>query len=329
MQRVLVLGGDEYIGGRVLLALAASDWARPMADLTGAKWARQADIEAVRFDATNPASLSSALSGVDAVVNCLSGRPSVIAAAASALFGTAARCTEPPLIVHISSMSVYGSAVGDISEDAPLHDSLGSYARAKVEAERVAAHYARKVILRPGCEYGPGGELWSGRIAKWLLGRRIGDLGAGGDGYCNLVHIDDLVAAAMLSLRQPAAVGGIFNLGMPDPPTWNEYFARYAKALGAVPMKRISRRWLSLETKVLAVPLKVLEIAAQRVGVVPFLPPPIPPSLLLLARQEIRLDSARARRVLGWECRPLEQGLAETAAWFAKARSTQFRAGLQ
>jgi nucleoside-diphosphate-sugar epimerase len=94
-------------------------------------------------------------------------------------------------------------------------------------------------------------------------------------------------------------------------------------------MKRISRRWLSLETKVLAVPLKVLEIAAQRVGVVPFLPPPIPPSLLLLARQEIRLDSARARRVLGWECRPLEQGLAETAAWFAKARSTQFRAGLQ
>ena len=134
----------------------------------------------------------------------------------------------------------------------------------KSRRRKLFATYPRRVVFRPGCEYGPGGELWSRRVAKWLLARRLGDLGAAGDGYCNLVHIDDLVHAVLLSLRRPAAVGQIFNLAAPDPPTWNEYLVKYAIALGAVPVKRISKRALALETKILAIPLKMLEIGTPK-----------------------------------------------------------------
>jgi nucleoside-diphosphate-sugar epimerase len=319
VRRVLVLGGDEFIGGQVLLALANSDWARPVTEAAHTPLARHSNIEGFAFDATDPASLSLALRGVDAVVNCLSGRAKAIEHVATILFPAAARCAAPPLIVHISSMSVYGFAIGDVPEDTPMQEGLGPYAQAKICAEKVSATYAQRVVLRPGCEYGPGSELWSRRVAKWLFAHRVGDLGAGGDGYCNLVHIDDLVNAVLLSLRLPGAEGQVFNLGMPDPPTWNEYFVRYAKSLGAVPVKRISSRNLALETKVLAVPLKVLEIGTQKAGFASFLPPPIPSSFLALARQEIRLDSTRARNALGWTCKALDDGLAETSAWFLQA----------
>jgi 2-alkyl-3-oxoalkanoate reductase len=322
VKRVLVIGGNEFIGARVVLALANSDWARPITEPVNAGGANHPNIEGLRFDANDSESLSLALRGADAVVNCLSGRPRIIEAASSAIFSAAARCSEPPLIVHISSMSVYGSATDVTSEDAPLQDDLGPYGRAKVEAEKAAMPYARKVILRPGCEYGPGAELWSGRIAKWLWAQRIGDLGADGDGYCNLVHIEDLVAAVMLSLQLPAAVGQAFNVAIADPPTWNEYLVSFARALGAVPVTRVSRRRLNVETKLLAIPLKAFELAAQRFGIATKLPPPIPPSFLRLARQEIRLDSSNIRRLLGWQCRSLDQGIAETAAWFIQEKST-------
>jgi nucleoside-diphosphate-sugar epimerase len=330
VKKVLVLGGDEFIGGRVLLALANSDWAQPLADLEGARCVKHAHVGSLKFDATDPKSLSAALSQVEAVVNCLSGDPKIIAAAAQALFQCAPHCATPPLIVHISSMSVYGSMVGDIGEDAPLEthmENLGAYARAKIQAERVASGYKRKVILRPGCEYGPGGELWSGRVAKWLFAHRVGDLGVNGDGYCNLVYIDDLVDAVLRSLQKPAATDRVFNLSMPEQPTWNEYLVKYARALGAVPVKRISKRRLAIESKMLAAPLKALEIGTRIAGLRPFAPPAIPPSFLYLARQEIRLDSSQARRVLGWDCSSLDSGLATTAAWYAQGRSAGTAAG--
>jgi nucleoside-diphosphate-sugar epimerase len=261
-----------------------------------------------------------ALRGADGVVNCLSGSPHSITAGASAVLRATAPMDSAPLVVHLSSMSVYGAVRGDVAEDAPLQGDLGEYARAKIAAEALAAQCRRVVILRPGVEFGPACDLWSGRVARWLMASRIGDLGAAGDGICNLVYIDDLVDAILNALQRPEAVGGTFNLGMPDPPTWNDYFIAFARALGAVPVRRIGRRRLAWESKVLAPPLKILELAARRAGMPATLAPPIPPSFLRLAGQEIRLVSTRAQDVLGLRCTPLRQGLADTAAWFHNAR---------
>jgi nucleoside-diphosphate-sugar epimerase len=314
--RILILGADEFIGREVLLALAALNWATPVADPSAVRPGDPQRIVRRALDIRDASQIGAALRDADAVVNCLSGRPADIVAGARALQAVAAGLDHCPRIVHLSSMSVYGSATGAVDEDAPLLGDLGAYAQAKVQAEAALAPYPARVILRPGVEYGPGEPLWSGRVARWLQAGRIGDLGAAGDGICNLLYIDDLVAAVLVALRQAGVEGSIFNLAMPAPPSWNDYFVRYGRALGAVPVRRIGPRALKLETRILAVPLKLLEITAGKLGGGDAVPPPIPPSLLRLAGQEIHLVASRAPAALGIGFTPLDEGLARAAAYY-------------
>ena len=123
--------------------------------------------------------------------------------ATKALFEAAERMTPAPRIIHLSTMSVYGSPTGLVDETAPLRGDLGPYSAAKVAAEATAAAYPHAVMLRPGCVFGPGSEQWSIRIARLLLERRLGDLGAAGDGFCNLVHVGDVVMAILRASRKP------------------------------------------------------------------------------------------------------------------------------
>jgi nucleoside-diphosphate-sugar epimerase len=295
--KVLVLGADGFVGRRVAAALAASDWAEPIKQGV-------------------PAQLPAALAGVDAVANCVNGRPVDITRAAHLLFAAAAANGRAIPIVHLSSMTVYGSARGIVAEDTALLPDLGAYAQAQCEADQLAAGNPNTIRLRPGCEYGPDCPQWSERVARWLLRRRLGDLGAGGDGYCNLLFIDDLVTAMLVALRRPELSGRAFNLALPDPPTWNEYFIGFAKALGAVPVRRVTRRRLALETKVLAPPLKIAEMLLARAGLAGMgLPPAIPPSLLRLCRQGIRMNVRQAELALGMQWTPLETGLQRAAQW--------------
>ncbi len=313
-RRVLVLGADGFIGKRTVAALAASGWARPVA--VGRRPAAPIPgVERLTFDATDPAALAAAMRTADGVVSCIAGDAQTIVGGARALFEPG-KSAPGSTIVYLSSMAVYGSAVGLVPETAPL-DGVGAYSVAKVDAERMASGRPDVVVLRPGIVYGPGSVQWSGRIAEWLKARRIGDLGAAGDGWCNLVHVDDVAQAIVLSLQRPTAQGQAFNLSMVDPPTWNDYFLLYAKALGAVPLQRITHRRLRFETRVAAIPLKLAEIAKTRLGLGGVrLPQPIPPSLLGLWRQEIRLSMDKTIRELGVATRPLVDGLRETAAYY-------------
>jgi nucleoside-diphosphate-sugar epimerase len=213
-------------------------------------------------------------------------------------------------------MTVYGTVQGTISDSGPLYPGLGAYAAARIAAERMAESYPRVVTLRPGCEYGPECDAWSTRVAQWLIARRLGDLGAAGDGYCNLLFIDDLVTAIMAAIQQPDIDGQAFNLSTPEVVTWNDYFMRFAKALGATPVRRVTSRRLRCETKLIAPPLKILELTigaqrAKRWGI----PAAIPPSILALCSQEIKLDVRKAQQLLGIRFTPVDTGLAATAAW--------------
>jgi len=309
--RIVVLGADGFIGRRVLAALAESGWATPVA--ASRRAVTGGTVERLQVQATDAAALSVALRGAEGVINCVAGNADTIVATTRALI-EAARATQCT-VVDFSSMAVYGSAQGRLDEDAPLLGDTGPYAAAKVEAEKISGGYAKAVRLRPGIVYGPGSAQWSERIARWLLARRVGDLGAAGDGTCNLVHVDDVAAAAVRALRTPAAYGQAFNLGMPDAPTWNEYFVRYARALGAVPVRRITGRRLKIE-KLAAIPLKVMEIVASKAKLKLALPPPIPPSLVRTWQQELKLDVRRAESVLGLQWRDLDSALRQTAATY-------------
>src|SRR6185312_14443423 len=106
-----------------------------------------------------------------------------------------------------------------------------------------------------------------------------------------------------------------FNLGSPDPPSWNHYFRLYAQALGSSPVRRVGPARLNFELRVIGPALKVAEkllphsrlLASQ---------PALRPWLTTLCRHDIRMSVAKAERLLGIHWRPLEDGLAETAKWF-------------
>jgi nucleoside-diphosphate-sugar epimerase len=228
------------------------------------------------------------------------------------LFECATQLTPRPLIVHLSTMMVYGTVMGRVDETVRLRGDWDGYSAAKVKAERLARIYAPVVVLRPGIVYGPGSPIWTERIGRWLLEHRLGDLGAAGDGYCNLVHVDDVVTAVLLALRTPGIEGESFNLSLPAPPSWNEYFRQFAAALGT-PYRTISPSQLFLEQFILAPPLKAAEILARAGGMNWRPPAPIRPWLLRLCGHPLRLDVGKAERLLGMRWRPLEQGLQESA----------------
>jgi nucleoside-diphosphate-sugar epimerase len=247
------------------------------------------------------------------VVNSIAGDGATIVDNARILFAVAGEQARPPRVIHLSTMSVYGSATGLVDERAPRRGDLGEYSSAKVEAERQAATHPNTVVLRPGIVYGPESPLWSELIGRLLLQRRLGDLGAAGDGICNLVHVDDVAAAVVAALRLAGIEGRAFNLSLPQAPTWNMYFARYAQALGAVPVRRIGSMRLGAELKLAGPLLKIGE--ALRIADGLRLPPPIRPWLIDQCRHAIQLDVQKAQDVLGMHWRTLDDGLRETAAW--------------
>jgi nucleoside-diphosphate-sugar epimerase len=316
--KVLVLGGSGYIGTRLCGALAESGWASPL----GASRRTAAGTARVQLDGTDAAALESALRGVDAVVNCVAGSAAAITQGAQALARAASRagCGR---IVHLSTMSVYGALEGDADEEAPRDPSIGWYARAKCEAEDALSRYAAEggslVMLRPGCVWGAGSDLWVGRIGRLLASHRLGDLGAAGDGWSNLVAVDDVCAAVLASLRLPldSRAPRVYNLAAPDSPRWNDYFVDLSLAIGATPVARIGRRRLKLDAKLAGPPLKILQMLSAKVGIAPRkLPDPLPPGLLGVFERHLRLRSERAERDLGLSWTPYSEVLTRSAAWF-------------
>jgi 2-alkyl-3-oxoalkanoate reductase len=287
----------------------------------------RADIRPVAVESLTSDGLRSAVRDAHAVVNAATGAPEDVVRAAERLAGVMRAADSHRRLVHISSMTVYGEASGICDVDAPPVGTLTAYAAAHVAAEAIARSSAQTVVLRPGVEYGPGCAVWSGRIARWLEARRIGDLGAGGDGYCNLVFIDDLVRAVLAAAQVPAAAGHVFNVAMSDPPTWNEYLIGFGIALGAIPVRRMTRRRWDIETRLLASPLKVAELTLGRVPLIARqLPPAIPPSFRRLCTQEISLDVRAAEEALGLTWTPMPAGLQAAAAAYRRRRAPKHAA---
>jgi len=296
-QRILVIGSQNAIGAQVLAALSASDWAAPLPY------------------AGPPSGLKAgSFANIDAVFNATAGRPAAIIDTARTLYGALAGSGTPIRAVHLSSMTVYGSNCGEAVETSDLRADLGAYGAAQIAGESLARAYPYSVILRPGCEYGPQCPEWSVRIARLLRAHRLGDLGAAGDGVCNLLFVQDLIAAVSAALRLPHLEGEAFNLAMREPPTWNEYLVSFAKALGATPVSRINARRLKLEVKLFAPALKAFELMERRLRRGQFVPPPITPSLLKLCRQELTLNVTKAERGLSMRWTALQDGLRQTAA---------------
>ncbi len=318
--RVLVVGANGFVGRRVAEALVREPGMQPVGVVRSRRRQPAAGIEVVYCDATDLSAMKQAMVGIDHVINCVAGNDAAMVAATNVLCDAARRTTLRRL-VHLSSMAVYGCATGLVDEACSPVAPVSGYGMAKQVCERVVHDYiadgGAAVILRPGCIYGPGSEQWTGRIARLLQAGRLGDLGADGDGTCNLTYIDDLVSAIVASLIRDEAVGETFNIAASDPPDWNFYLTQFARVLKATPVQRLSGRRLKLESKVVAPALRLMAIGIRLARLPMQIPDAITPSLAALFRHDIRLDVHKAAERLDCRETSLEQGLAASARWVA------------
>lgn len=316
MDKVLVIGASGFVGSAVVAALSRSAAYTPVAATRGSK-PQAGGIEYRVCDATNRDALDRALAGVTVAVSCLLGAPQAMIESTRLLCEAATR-RSLRRVVLMSSMSVYGAAEGHVDETASLAGGdLGPYGAAKTECERIAARFIAEgapiTILRPGIVYGPGGDQWIGRFARLLRRGRIGDLGALGDGICNLIYKDDVGAAVIAVLRTPP--GEAFNLSDGEFGTWNDFIIQLGCLTGVPHIRRLSARRIHIETHLAAPPLQLLKLAQSRLlKKTPWLDP-IPASLVALWGQRLHLDSRKAERLLGLKWTPRVRGLLRSAEW--------------
>lgn len=321
--RVLILGGAGFVGQRIVAALQAQGgWQVRVASRHARPGA--AGHEVVQANTLDAASLRRALEGCDAVVNCVTGSGRTIAEGAQQL-ALALADSSCQRLVHMSSMAAYGDLEGCLRDDTPLGSGGGWYAQAKRDAEAVLAPLAvgarRVVMLRPGCVHGPGSHLWVQRMGQWLQTGRLGDLGVAGDGWSNLVHVDDVAAATVAALHWKASGLLVANLSAPDSPRWNDYLVALGVALGATPVCRVSAWQLKIDSRLAAVPLRVWERLLPRLGLPQrWAPPALAPSLLVLLQQDRKLLSVVASQQLGVRWTPFASGVAKSAEWFKRVQ---------
>ncbi len=134
-------------------------------------------------------------------------------------------------LIYISSTGVYGNAGGDfVAEETPCRPSRagGKASLAAEEVLRASRLGQRSNFLRLAGLYGPG------RIPKAetiLAGEPID---AAGEGFLNLIHVDDAAAIVLLA-EEKAPLPRTYVVSDGRPVVRSEYYAERARLLGAPP----------------------------------------------------------------------------------------------
>jgi nucleoside-diphosphate-sugar epimerase len=194
------------------------------------------DLEWRLGDALNPASLTAALKGCDAVIHAAIGDPRQIEAMPRIL-AEAASGAGVTRVIYLSTASVHGQApaIGTTESSTLRTDQSMDYNNAKVRAEQsffkeCTRRQLTGFALRPGVVYGPRSR-WITDLAQDL---RLGQawLFNGGSGICNSIYVDSLGGAAIAALTAPAGVAGSYLVGDGETVTWRDFYHAIADGLG-------------------------------------------------------------------------------------------------
>jgi uncharacterized protein YbjT (DUF2867 family) len=227
---VLVTGGTGFIGPHVVHALRAKEMPVRALVRDPARATRLAawGVELASGDVTDPASLRAASEGVDAVVHLVAiikgsradfervmvqGTRNVVAAAKAA--GV--------------RRFVLASALG---LDERTKDAVPYFA-AKWEMERaVKGSGLEHVILRPSFVFGKDGGVLPTfiRLARYAP---VTPIVGPGTQRLQPIWVEDAAAYYAQAIDLAAAANRTFEIGGPDAVTWNEFWDRAKRVLGA------------------------------------------------------------------------------------------------
>lgn len=188
--------------------------------------------------------------------------------------------------LHVSSPEVYGTCVGEVTEDSPVNPST-PYAASKASADMLLRTYHRQfgfplLTVRATNVYGARQQLFKiiPRSAIYLrLGKMI-ELHGGGRAVKSYIHVRD-VSRGELMILERGEVGRLYHLSPDEGVSVRNVVSMVCAAAGKAFEKHVSM---------------VDERPGQDAVYV--------------------ISSARARKELGWApCVPLDAGIAEVVQW--------------
>jgi nucleoside-diphosphate-sugar epimerase len=314
----LVTGGTGFIGTHLVRRLAASG--QPVRCLVRRRARPRnlpAGVEAVYGNLISGDGFKEALRGVDTVIH-VAGVTKALAPAeyyagnaratrnlAGALAGRGLR------LVHVSSLAAIGPSLDGkpLAEDTEPHP-LSHYGKSKLEAECAVRELAPDaVIVRPPVVYGPG-DTDVFQLLKSISKGFVLQI-AGGERWFSAIYVEDLVEGLIAAAGSTVARGRAYFLAHAKPVSWSQFGAAAARIMNRTP-------------RVLEVPAAIAHVAGwgaeiwscitRKPGIV---------SREKVAEAQCRFwtcDANRAAVELGFKApTALEDGLAETLAWYKEA----------
>ncbi|WP_426959937.1 hopanoid-associated sugar epimerase [Muricoccus radiodurans] len=323
---VLVTGASGFLGSAVARALVARG-ARvralvrptsPPGNLAGL------DVEPVRGDLSDPASLAAALQGarylfhVAADYRLWAPDPGVILrinVEGTRALMAAALAAGVERIVYTSSVATLrvAGATTPVDETAAMApaEAIGTYKRSKTMAERVVEEMVARdglpaVIVNPSTPIGPR-DIRPTPTGRMILDAARGKIPAFVETGLNFAHVDDVAEGHLLAFER-GRIGERYILGGQDVPL-QALLAEVARQTGRkAPRIRLPRA-----------PLYPLAWGAEAVARLTGKEPLLTADALRMSRYRMFFTSAKAERELGYRARPFEEGVTDALAWFCGA----------
>lgn len=318
---MLLTGATGFVGSHLVDALIArGDDIRALVRPTSStRHLVASGARALAGDLTDAEFVATAIGDVDVVYHLAAatrardeaeyGRANI--ATTAALMRAAGSLASPPRVVVLGSLA----AAGPTSDGHPVTEDatpapLTAYGRTKLEAERIALATGRVpvVVLRAPAVYGP-------RDRDLFVFFRLASLGVmpiprGPDRPVQLIHVHDL-ARALIAAADSERSGRVYNVADPSIRPWSDVVGLIERAVGRravrIPIPRAALRLAA------AVSEKAARLSSRGT---------------IFNRDKVRellapgwiCSTGLAERELGFRTAiPLEQGIAETAAWYRAA----------
>lgn len=319
--RFLVTGATGKVGNAVARRLAdrGDEVVALVRNPAKARDVLPSGVQLAKGDVTDPDSLRRAAEGIDGAFNCMGlfeqwfADPGIfdrVNAQGARNVIAAAREAGAKRAVHTSTFDVFHAPQGgSVSEDEVADYAKGTpYERSKQEAERLVLAEAEGgievVIANPSSVYGPGPWQATGidRAIRDAIRRRLPAAPPGG---MTLVYVDDVADGHVAA----------FDRGTPG--------ERYILADGYSPMRDMlalavaeaGRGWVPP-----ALPISLARAMArsgEAISRVIRRPPLLGVGQLHFLLWQARASNEKARRDLGVEFTPTEEGIARTVRWMA------------
>jgi dihydroflavonol-4-reductase len=322
--KTLITGATGFVGSAVLRQLIESGHSvralvRPGSDhrnLTGLS------IEICTGDLTDRPSLDRALAGCSALFHVaadyrlwvinpreiyeanVTGTRNIMLAAAHA---------GVTRIVYTSSVATLGLNPdgSPADEDTPvsLADMIGHYKRSKFLAEAEVKRLAEEeglpvIIVNPSTPVGPR-DIKPTPTGRIIVDAASGRMPAYVDTGLNLVHVDDVAAGHLLALER-GKIGERYVLGAVNM-TLKEILTELAAITGRRPPR------IRLPHNLVLPIAYISEAWARTIG---GKEPRVTLVGVRLAKKKMFFSTEKARRVLGFHPRPVEEALRDAVNWF-------------